>query len=195
MRTVRVLVFCCAALGAAAITPAAAQAQGPPVPDTAAQKKAIADLAFLAGQWTGQGWIQMGPTRSSFLQTERVAPFLDGGILLVEGRGVDAQDASRVHHHAFAVLSWNDAEKRYDFRSYSAGRSGTFAARLTEPGVLVWEMEVPQRKIRYTIRGTGETWTESGEFSPDGTTWREFFHMTLRRVGTASFDGPAPVTR
>jgi hypothetical protein len=195
MRIIRAFAIYGVTLLTTAVIPAPVHAQGPQMPDVTAQTKAIADLGFLAGQWSGEGWIQMGPARTSFRQTERVAPFLDGGILLVEGRGVDAQDSAKTHHHAFAVLSWNADDQRYDFRSYSAGRSGTFPARLTGPGTLVWDMEMPGRKVRYTIRVVDDTWTESGEFSPDGTTWREFFHMTLTRTGAASFAAAAPAPR
>lgn len=159
----------------------------------AAQAKAIRDAGFLAGRWSGEGWIQMGARRAPFRQTERVAPFLDGQVMLIEGRGVDPAEPAKVEHHAFAVLSWNAAEQRYDFRSYAAGRTGTFPARLSAPDTLTWEMAMPQAKVRYTIRVADGVWTEDGEVSLDGgATWRPNFHMVLRRDGEASFEPRAP---
>ena len=101
-----------------AAAPAAAQMPAPAGP------KAGESFAFLTGRWSGEGWIQMGPERHAFRQTERVAPMLDGSIMTIEGKGVDPADPKVVHHHAFAILSWNPEAQRYDFRSYAGGRAG-----------------------------------------------------------------------
>lgn len=173
--------FAIAALIASLAAPLAAQ----PAPPPAASRQAGKELAFLVGQWSGEGWIQMGRDRNSFRQTERVAPMLEGAILTVEGKGVDPTDPKTVYHHAFAVLSWNEAESRYDFRSYAMGRAGTFPARLEAPGKLVWEIEAPGSRIRYTISVSGDRWREDGEVKLGDADWRPFFHMELKRTAEA----------
>lgn len=54
------------------------------------------------------------------------------------------------------------------------------------PGV--WEGEAWYRGgpgAPDTIRQTEHVWREDGEVSMDGSTWRPFFGMTLRRTGAA----------
>lgn len=159
-----------------AAAPATAQMPAPAGP------KAGESFAFLTGRWTGEGWIQMGPQRYAFRQTERVAPMLDGSIMTIEGKGVDPADPKVVHHHAFAILSWNPEAQRYDFRSYAGGRAGTYAARLISPGSFVWEIDMPGGRIRYTAKVEGNRWVEDGEIKRGDADWRPFFHMELKRV-------------
>lgn len=167
------------ALLALLAVPAAAQPSGPMVP-----------LAFLAGEWEGEGWIVLGPDqRHNFVQHETVTPKLGGDVLLIEGVGRAAEDTSRVVHNALAVLAYDPAVERYLMRAFRAdGPDGTqpVEADVTvEGGALVWAFEAPQAgRIRYTIReDEAGRWHEVGEISQDGgATWFPFFEMTLTKV-------------
>jgi hypothetical protein len=143
-------------------------------------------VSFLVGNWVGDGWMQMGPGgRQTFRGTETVESRLDGRVLIIEGvhESSDGEQAGEEVHHALAVLSWDEAEGTFRFRSHLAsGRSGDFTGRV-EDGAFIWGMELPGRSIRYTIGIDDEgRWHEIGVTSTDGETWHQFFEMTLQRV-------------
>jgi hypothetical protein len=146
-------------------------------------------LDFLAGEWKGEAWIQMGPGKPSYIvQTERVQSKLGGQVLLVEGLGRNRLAdgaAGEIVHDALAVISWNAEKKTYRFATWVAGKGELETTLdLTSPTTAVWAMDVPKGRMRYTIRLTekGE-WNEIGEFTRDGgATWSKFFDMTLTKV-------------
>lgn len=168
-------------------------AQPGPSPAAAAARKAdhaqrMSALAFLHGAWRGEGWMVLGPDRrETFAQTERIGPFLDGDILLIEGTGRARDADDRVVHHAFAVISPAEGGG-YEFRSYANQRAGLFPARLTGPRALEWTIATPGGEIRYLIEVDGDVWRETGERSADGgKTWTRFFQMDLKRTGPATW--------
>lgn len=162
-----------AALGAAmmAVAPVAA-------------RDSIRPLIYLAGDWAGEGWIDMGEGRMGFRQRERITPRLNGNIITIEGIGHDPKDPSAIVFEAFAVLSATGKPGHFEMRSYTReGQSGTFPAVLEAPGKLVWTIPVPGRQVRYRSEVVGDRWNEIGEASTDGgATWAKFFEMTLTRV-------------
>lgn len=145
-------------------------------------------LDFMTGEWKGEAWIRMGPGKPEHVvQKESVQPRLGGKVLLVEGLGTRKnEDGSLgdVVHESLAVISWDEAKKTYRFSTYTA-KYGALETTidLQEGNVAVWGMDVPNGKVRYTIRLTekGE-WHEIGEFSRDGKEWLKFFEMTLVKV-------------
>jgi len=153
--------------------------------------EAMQAVAFLAGDWHGEGWMRRGPGEPSrFTSAETVESRLDGRVLLVEGLhyAITGEGAAPgpVVHHALAVLSWDAEAGRYRFRSYLAdGRSGDYGGHL-EDGAFVWGMELPDgAHTRYVIRVDDGRWVERGEYSRDGETWNEFFHMELEQRDAA----------
>lgn len=149
--------------------------------------EAMRPVAWLAGEWRGEGWFRRGPGEPRpFTQTERVTPAFGGRLLLVEGVGrarTDDGEEGPVVHHAYGVLSWEPDEGHYRFRTYLADGGGVDAEARVEDGALVWGFEVDEGRIRYRIRRTeGDRWHEVGEYSPDGSTWHPFLEMTLRRA-------------
>ena len=150
----------------------------PPAPGV---PEAMLRLAPLVGTWTGEGWIRRGPGEPQrFKGKEVVEARLDGRVLLVEGRHLDAKDGHPVHQ-AFAVISQDEAGG-YHFRSHLAdGRSGDYRAEWRD-GAFVWYMEIPQAgRMRYTIRIEGSRWKEIGEMERDGK-WLPFFGMEMTRA-------------
>jgi hypothetical protein len=167
------------------LAPVAAMAQS----HTAASAAEMKKLDFLAGNWKGEGWIEMGPGgRSTFKQTEAVQSKLNGTVIIVEGLGTGKLASSGqegVVHNALAVISYDSTAKKYLFRAFRADGNYVDAnVTMGEKG-LIWGFRNPQQggEIRYTIKLTDAgQWFEIGEFSMDGKQWRKFFEMTLQRV-------------
>lgn len=156
-------------------------------PAAAARLEAMKKLGILEGDWRGEGWQQMGPGgRKPVSVTEAVRFKLDGTIMVIDGRGTTKNEAGeeRVVHNAFAVISYDPAANRYDMKAYLADGRSTDATAEWVDGAFQWGFATPQGfRIRYTIRLTDKgEWHEVGEMSQDGTTWRQFFEMTLHRT-------------
>jgi hypothetical protein len=181
-----------AALGLAVTllgAPPAASAQGRPDPavQMAAEREALAPLSFLDGVWRGPAATTVSPGEThAVTQTERVGPFLDGSVRVIEGRGYDAD--GKVAFNAFAILSYNPATRAYTLRSYAMGSVGDFVFQ-RKPDGFVWEIPAGPMTIRYTAVVKDGVWREVGDrIAPDKEPVR-FFEMTLKRVGNT--DWPA----
>lgn len=145
------------------------------------QLEAMQKLNFLLGDWEGTGWIARGPgPRHHFVQTETIRPYLNGDLILIEGRGVAAEDTTQVIHHAIAFIGYDADQERYVMRSFLAGGRTTPATVDVQDKRLTWQMG---NNVRYTIwlNEKGQ-WDEVGEYSQDGENWTQFFAMTLDRV-------------
>ena len=87
-----------------------AQAQGRPDPAAliAAQREAMASLAFMDGLWRGTASTLLpSGEKHAVTQTERIGPFLDGSVKVIEGRGYDSD--GKVTFNAFGTVSYNPA--------------------------------------------------------------------------------------
>jgi hypothetical protein len=163
--------------------PLAARAQAPASTARAEMKK----LSFLAGQWQGEGWFDVGPgQRRTFKQTETVQSKLDGLLLVVDGLGKGRLPGSQeevVIHNAFAVVSYDEAAKRFRWHAYRADGLFVDAETTVAENQMVWSFANPRGgKVRFTIKLTDKgRWHEIGEFSADGNAWGQFFEMTLER--------------
>ena len=145
--------------------------------------EAMHAISFFEGQWEGEGWMRRGPTEPTpFRSSERIESRLDGRVLIVEGLH-HAKETDEVVHHAVATISYDPETSKYRFLSHlEDGRSGDYLGRLEE-GAFVWGYDVPRGKIRFTIRIADGHWSETGEFSADGTQWNQFFAMELDKKG------------
>jgi hypothetical protein len=178
------------ACGGAPIEPEPVTAPAPatePVPTADGCAGAGLDPAVkaLVGQWRGSGWIEHGPgKRSAFEVTEDVRCDLGGEIVVLRGEGT-AADSGEIVHRALGVIS-RDPAGVYQMRAYSAGRPPVDSElEKTPEGGLIWGMSHGPAKIRFRIEPTGSSWREIGEMSHDGSPWRQFFAMELRRTGSA----------
>lgn len=171
------------------IGPAQADTPAGPRPGLTLQKEKIGEIAWLAGKWEGAGWM-IAPTgeRVTFRQTEDVQLRLDGTIMVIEGRGYAPSAAGgpeSLMFNAFAVVSFNEFVRRYEFRSYAMGFANTFEAVMREDGAFEWRINPPNApKMRYVItQPQPNVWFEIGERSTDGgATWTQFFEMRLTRT-------------
>lgn len=167
----------------------AAFAAGPPNTQELldAQRKALAVMAAYDGAWRGEATVlQPDGAMLKLTQTERVGPFLDGAVRLIEGRGHRADGS--VTFNAFAVVSYSPQTGQYSMRSYAQGHAGDFPIELRPDG-FIWSIPAGPAVIRYTSTVKDGTWIEVGERLAPGQPPLRTFEMTLRRIGPT--DWPA----
>jgi hypothetical protein len=157
-----------------------AERQSPAEPVAALKK-----LEWLAGNWTGEGWIELSPgQRRSFTQTEVVQTKAGGTILTIEGQGITkAGGTNATVLDAFTVVSFNPKENRYRWYSHTDKGYATDVELKVDDKTFQWSVEAGSfGTMRYTmtLNNKGE-WFEIGEVSRDGQPWRKFFEMTLHR--------------
>jgi len=158
-------------------------AQERPDPATliAAQREAMAHLAVMDGVWRGPAWtILPSGEKHNITQTERIGPFLDGSIKVIEGRGYEPD--GRVGFNAFGIVSYDPASKTYSLHSHAQGRVGDFALKPITDGY-VWEIPAGPMTIRYTATIKDGAWLEVGDRIMPGKEPVRFFEMNLKRVG------------
>ena len=180
------LLFIASVLTATSL-PALAQTPPDPAALIAAQKTALEKFARMDGVWRGPAWTIL-PTgeKHSITQTDRIGPFLDGTIKVIEGRGYDLD--GRVSFNAFGVISYSAETKGYRMRSHAQGRYGDFAIMPTDDGY-TWEVPAGPMTIRYTAVIKDGVLKEVGDRIMPGKDPVRFFEMTLTRLGNT--DWPA----
>ena len=164
-----------------------ALAQRPLGADTliAQQRAAMAKLSFMDGVWRGPASTLLpSGEKHTVTQTERIGPFLDGAVKVIEGRGYDTKD--NVTFNAFGIVSYDPAKKAHAMRSYTMGRAGDFALTPSDSG-FVWEIPAGSMTIRYTAVIRGGKWREIGQRVVPGGEPVQFFEMNLVRVGDSSW--------
>ncbi len=163
-----------------------------PTPPTAVA--AMKPLDFLIGRWRGRGYIEYIPgQRHAFIESEHVSSRLGGAVLFIEGVGRSqvAPGRTAVTHQAMALVSYNAATGDFRWNAYSVAGphleySATQATVTASPhgAVVRWGYTAgPVGRFRFTFHLDRQgRWSEVGEMSRDGQTWRRFFSMTLHRV-------------
>lgn len=164
-----------------------AQTPASPAALMAEQKTALEKFARMDGIWRGPAWtILPSGEKHSITQTERIGPFLDGSIKVIEGRGYEAD--GRVGFNAFGVISYSADTRSYRMRSHAQGRYGDFAIVPTDDGYM-WEVPAGPMTIRYTAVIRDGVLKEVGDRIMPGKEPVRFFEMTLTRI--SSTDWPA----
>lgn len=147
----------------------------------AAQREAMAPLAYMDAVWRGPAWtILPSGQKHSVTQTERIGPFLDGSVKVIEGRGYEPD--GRVGFNAFGTISYNPATKAYTLHSYAMGNVGDFVLTRTADGY-TWDIPAGPMTIHYTAVVKDGTWHEVGDQIAPGKEPVRFFEMTLKRIG------------
>lgn len=179
-------------LGATGV--AVGQQQGRPDPATllASQREAMLRLAFMDGVWRGAAWtILPSGEKHSITQTERIGPFLDGSVKVIEGRGYDPD--GKVTFNAFGTISYNPATRAYTLRSYAQGQVGDFVLTPTADGY-IWELPMGAMTIRYTAVIKDGAWREVGDRIVQGKEPVRFFEMNLKRVGDTNWPAAGAIS-
>jgi hypothetical protein len=179
-----------AALSLTVCAPAVAQPPSAPA-RTAAQREAMARLSVMNGVWRGPAWSLTPGGRHEVTQTERIGPFLDGSVKMIEGRGY-LPDGS-VGFNALGVISFDPATSAYTLSSWARGYAGDFPLRVTDTGY-VWEIPAgPGAIIRYTATIGADSWREIGERIVGEAPPLQIFEMNLRRVADTAWPAGDPV--
>jgi hypothetical protein len=145
-----------------------------------AQRKAMAPLVYMDGVWRGPAWtIMESGEKRTVTQTERIGPFLDGSVKVLEGRGYNPD--GKIGFNALGILSYSPEKKAYFLHSHAMGRVGDFAFKPTTDGY-VWEIPAGPMTIRYTAVIKDGTWREVGDRILPGKKPARFFEMNLKRL-------------
>ena len=171
-----------------------ASAQGRPDPAAliAAQREAMASLAFMDGVWRGPAWtILPSGEKHNITQTERIGPFLDGSVKVIEGRGYNADGT--VGFDAFGTISYNPATHVYTLHSYAMGQVGDFVLTRTGDGY-TWEIPDGPMTIRYAAVIKDGAWREVGDRIMPGKDPVRFFEMNLKRVGDTNWPAAGAIS-
>ena len=173
----------------AVLSPRVVSAQGmqDPAKLIALQKDAMMPLDYMNGVWRGPAWTVLpSGEKHNVTQTERIGPFLDGSVKVIEGRGYDAE--GKVSFNAFGTISFDPNTKAYTLHSYAMGHVGDFPLTSVAGGY-TWEIPMGPAKIRYTATIKDGKWNEVGDQIVPGKDPVRFFEMNLVRVGDT--DWPA----
>ena len=140
-------------------------------------------------RWTacgaGPAWTVLpSGEKHSITQTERIGPFLDGSVKVIEGRGYDPD--GRVTFNAFGTISYNPATKTYTLHSHAMGNVGDFVIKPTPDGY-TWEIPMGPRTLRYTAVIKDGTLKEVGDVLEPGKEPFRNFEMILKRVGDTTW--------
>jgi hypothetical protein len=164
-----------------------AQERPTPTALMAAQRDAMLRLAYMDGVWRGPAWtILPSGEKHTFTQTERIGPFLDGSVKVIEGRGYDPD--GKVTFNAFVTISFNPTTKVYTLHSHAMGNVGDFVLALASDGY-TWDIPAGPMTIHYTAVIKDGAWSEVGDRIVSGKDPVRFFEMNLKRVGDT--DWPA----
>lgn len=173
------------ALVAGSAAPAFAQGRPDPAALIAAQKEAMTVFSAMDGVWRGPAWtILPSGEKHNITQTERIGPFLDGSVKVIEGRGYDPD--GRVTFNAFGTISYNPATKTYTLHSHAMGNVGDFVIKPTSDGY-TWEIPMGPRTLRYTAVIKDGTLKEVGDVLEPGKEPFRNFEMVLKRVGDTTW--------
>jgi hypothetical protein len=168
--------------------------QGRPDPETLlkAQREAMIPLAFMDGVWRGPAWsILSSGEKHNITQTERIGPFLDGAVKVIEGRGYNPDGS--VGFNALGTISYNPATRVYTLHSYAQGNVGDFVLNRTADGY-VWEIPAGPMTLRYTAVIKDGAWREVGDRIMPGKEPVRFFEMNLKRVGDTNWPAAGAVS-
>ena len=177
-----------------ALSPLTTIAQGRQNPATliAAQRDAMAVFANMDGVWRGPAWtILPSGEKHTITQTERIGPFLDGSVKVIEGRGYDPD--GKVTFNAFGTISFNPATRVYTLHSHAMGNVGDFVITPTADGY-AWEIPAGPMTIRYVAVIKDGTLREVGDQIQAGKEPVRFFEMNLKRVGDTKWPAEGAVS-
>jgi hypothetical protein len=151
----------------------------------AAQQQAMLKLSFMDGAWRGSAWTMLpNGEKHTIIQTERIGPFLDGAVKVIEGRGYEAD--GKTSFNAFGTVSFNLATNVYTMHSYAQGFVGDYVLTPTVDG-FSWEIPAGPMTIRYTTVIKDGTWKEVGDRIIPNKEAIRFFEMELKRLGDTSW--------
>lgn len=190
---IRIVALALAALSVISGSRASAQSAPDSRAMIAAQREKMAPFAYMDGVWRGPASTTLPSGEvHSITQTERIGPFLDGSVKIMEGRGYEPD--GRVGFNALGILSYDLRKQGYTLRSYAMGFAGDFVLTPTSDGY-VWEIPAgPATTIRYTATIKDGKWREVGDRIVAGQAPIRFFEMNLVRIGDNNWPGAGAIS-
>jgi hypothetical protein len=147
-----------------------------------AEIEAMKKLDFLVGKWEGEGWMTPGPgAKEVYKGSETVQKKLQGKAVLIEGKFTDS--AGKVVHETLAVVTFDEKEKKYRFRTYLFNRpEGEYELHLANNGFW-WEVASPNGPtVRFDMVVTAEgAWRETGTVNIPGRDPMQILEMVLKK--------------
>ena len=184
LSTLAILLVALVMIGAQSPT-APPSEQPSPAALIAAQREGMVRLAYMDGVWRGPAWtILPSGEKLNITQTERIGPFLDGSVKVIEGRGYDPD--GKVTFNAFGIISFDPAKKVYTLHSHAMGRVGDFVLTPTPDG-FTWDIPAGPMTIHYTAVVKDGKWREVGDRVVPGKDPVRFFELNLKRVGDTNW--------
>ncbi len=171
-----------------------ASAQRPESPQAriAVQRDAMAKFAYMDGVWRGPAeTILPDGKKHAIVQTERIGPFLDGSIKVLEGRGYEADGT--VSFNALGTVSYDAAKKIYTLHSNAQGYVGDYVLTPTADG-FIWEIPAGPMTLRYVATFKDGVWRETGDRILPGKDPVRFFEMNLKRIGDTTWPAGGAVS-
>jgi hypothetical protein len=192
MAKLRLAAFALVMMTAGLMLNASGQGRPDPAKLIAAEREAMVPLAFMDGIWRGTAWtILPSGEKHTITQTERIGPFLDGSVKVIEGRGYDPD--GKVTFNAFGTISYNPATRAYTMHSHAQGNVGDFVLTPSADGY-VWDIPAGPMTIRYTAVVKEGAWREVGDRVTPGKEPVRFFEMNLKRVGDTDWPAAGAVS-
>ena len=189
MKHIKLVALIAATLAATAVQ---SQPMDNPAQRIAVQRDAMARFAFLDGVWRGPAVTSLpNGGKHEITQTERVGPFLDGSIRVMEGRGYEAD--GKVSFNALGTVSYDAAKKIYTLHSNAQGHVGDFVLTPTDDG-FAWEIPAGPMIIRYVATVKDGAWREVGDRIMPGKEPVRFFEMNLKRVSDTTWPAGGAVS-
>ncbi|MBY0574657.1 MAG: DUF1579 domain-containing protein [Undibacterium sp.] len=169
-----------------------AQTRADPTMRIAAQQQAMLKLKMMDGTWRGNAstFLPNGE-KHQITQTERIGPFLDGAVKVIEGRGYEAD--GKVSFNAFGTVSFDVASNVYTLHSYAHGFVGDYVLTPTTDG-FSWDIPAGPMTIRYTAVIKEGVWKEVGDRIMPNKEAVRFFEMELKRLGDTTWPAAAAVS-
>jgi hypothetical protein len=169
-----------------------AQARPDPAKMIAAQQQAMLKLSFMDGAWRGSAWTVLpNGEKHHITQTERIGPFLDGAVKVIEGRGYEAD--GKTSFNAFGTVSFNLTTNAYTMHSYAQGFVGDYVLTPTADG-FSWEIPAGPMIIRYVAVVKDGTWKEVGDRIMPNKDPVRFFEMELKRLGDTNWPAAGAIS-
>lgn len=155
-------------------------AQPPASNSISTQREAMRKLSSLTGHWSGPVNIFRGPGQALHLtQTEDIEYKLDGLVLLIEGKSVEA--GGKVLFSALATIAYDDATHTYRFRAYNDGHYIDTELSVSADG-FSWNFSAGPAHIVNTMHLTGKgEWSEVTDVTIGSNPQHRSVEMLLRR--------------
>lgn len=183
--------FCLLVAFAISSAPALAQAPLDRTTTVAAQREAMARLAFMDGAWRGPSWTVTTKGRLDLILTERIGTLLGGTLRVLNGLGYRADGS--FGYQALGVIAYDPRTRSYSLTAWSMGSARVFPLEVTEDGFR-WETTAADgTSIRYRALIRAGEWHEVGErVSASGAVTR-VTEIRMRRIGDSAWPAGSPV--